>query len=173
LSMEPVTRLSKHTTWWPIPISRSQRWLPRNPAPPLINTRMIALLSSFNERVAVPEALVPLCPPLPQTGPSPLKPVAAHRPPPLVAKVRQVLCRIRFGFGALDGVLRDHPEVVDEGRSRHAGCDLSLLRPPEEVHVLASPVDEPFIKQPDLVEHPAPNQHARSQKPWTCRRPAG
>src|SRR2546427_13103910 len=100
--------------------------------------------------MAVPEALVPFGPPLLHSGPSPLQPVAPHRPPPLVAKVRQILCRIRFGFGALDGVLRDHPEVVDEGRSRHTGCDLSLLRPPEEVHVLASSVDEPFIKQPDL-----------------------
>src|SRR2546429_9922513 len=32
--------LSRHTTWWSIPIKRSQRWLPRNPAPPVINTRI-------------------------------------------------------------------------------------------------------------------------------------
>src|SRR5439155_15661964 len=52
-------------------------------------------LASFHQRMAVPEALVPLCPPLQKTGPSPLQPVAPYRPPPLVAKVRQVLCRIR------------------------------------------------------------------------------
>src|SRR5438445_10017628 len=43
LSMDPVTRLSTHTTWWPIPIKRSQRWLPRNPAPPVIKTRTLYL----------------------------------------------------------------------------------------------------------------------------------
>src|SRR5712692_11399626 len=101
--------------------------------------------------MAVPESLVPFGPPLLHSGPSPLQPIAPHRSPPLVAKVRQVLCRIRFGFGALDGVLRDHPKVVDEGGSGHAGGDLSLLRPPEEVHVFASSVNEPFITQPDLV----------------------
>src|SRR2546425_13300182 len=121
-------------------------------------------LPSFLQRMAVPEALVPFGPPLLQSGPSPLQPVPPYRPPPLVAKVRQVLCRIRFGFGALDGVPRDHSEVVDEGGPRHSRRDLSLLCPPEEVHVLASPVDEPFIKQPDLVEHHAPDQHARSKK---------
>src|SRR5437870_7756219 len=41
--MDPVTRLSTHTIWWPIPIKRSQRWLPRNPAPPVINTRTLYL----------------------------------------------------------------------------------------------------------------------------------
>src|SRR2546427_528094 len=173
LSIDPVTRLSRHTTWWSISINRSQRWLPRNPAPPVISTRMIALLSSFDKRMAVPEALVPFGPPLLHSGPSPLKPVAPHRPPPLAAKVRHVLCWIRFGFSVLDGVLRDHPKVVDEGGSGQSRLDLSLLRPPEEVHVLASSVDEPFIKQPDRVEHHAPHQHARSKKSRPSRRPAG
>src|SRR6266571_8189914 len=108
-------------------------------------------LPSFHQRMAVPEALVPFGPPLLHSGPSPLKPVAPHCPPPLAAKVRHIRCWIRFGVGVLDGVLRDHPKVVDEGGSGHSRLDLSLLRPPEEVHVLASSVDEPFIKQPDRV----------------------
>src|SRR5439155_3187938 len=115
--------------------------------------------------MAVPQALKAFGPFFLESGPSPLQPVAPYRPPPLVAKVRHVMSRIRMGFGALDGVLRDHAEVVDECRSRHGRCDLSLLRPPEEVHILASPIDKAFIKQPYLVEHHAPDQHARCQKP--------
>src|SRR3989442_13102821 len=103
-------------------------------------------LPSFHQSMAVPEALVPFGPPLLHSGPSPLQPVAPHRPPPLVAKVRQVLCRIRFGLGALDGVLRDHGKVVDEGGSGHAGGEINLLRPPEELPVPASSVYEPFIQ---------------------------
>src|SRR2546426_4912755 len=98
-------------------------------------------LPSFDERMAIPETLVAFGPPLPQSGPSSLQPVAPHRPPPLAAKVRQVLCGICFGFGALDGVLRDHPEVVNEGRSRHSRRDLGPLCPPEEVCILAAPKD--------------------------------
>src|SRR5207245_5439952 len=103
-------------------------------------------LPSFDERMAVPETLVAFGPSLFQSGPSSLQPVAAYRPPPLAAKVRQVLGRIRFGFGALDGVLCDHPEVMDEGRSRHPSGDLGPLCPPEEVRTIASRVTEPFIK---------------------------
>src|SRR6266487_2533921 len=97
------------TTWWPIPIRRSQRWLPRKPAPPVINMRMIVPLSSFDERVAVPEALIPFGPSLLQSGPPPLKPVAAYRPSPLASEVGQVLRGIRAGFGLLHGLLGDHP----------------------------------------------------------------
>src|SRR5207249_9354932 len=101
-------------------------------------------LPSFDERMAIPETLVAFGPSLFQSGPSSLQPVAAYRPPPLAAKVRQVLGRIRFEFGELDGVLRDHAEVVNEGRSRHPSGDLGLLCPPEEVCILASSKDEPF-----------------------------
>src|SRR5436853_7686532 len=138
--MEPGTKLSKHTTSCPILIKQSQRWLPRNPAPPVIKTRMIAPLSSFDERVAVPEALIPFGPPPFHSAPSPLQPVASRWPSALAAKVRQGMSRIRAGFGALDGALRDHPEVVDQGRLRHGRRDPSLSRLPAEVALLASNV---------------------------------
>ena len=37
----PVRRLSIATTSWPSASRRSQRWLPRNPAPPVTRTRML------------------------------------------------------------------------------------------------------------------------------------
>ena len=133
---------------------------------------MIALAERAAKAV---EVCLPVAfgPPLPQSGPSSLQPVAPHGPPPLAAKVRQVLCGIRFGFGALDSVLCDHPEVVDEGRSRHPSGDLGPLCPPEEVCILAAPVAEPFIKQPDRVKHIPPDQHAGPHQPGPSRRPAG
>src|SRR5262245_28001806 len=39
LSVDPVRRLSIATTEYPSSISRSQRWLPRKPAPPVTRTR--------------------------------------------------------------------------------------------------------------------------------------
>src|SRR5206468_1500990 len=117
-------------------------------------------LPSFDERMAVTETLVAFDPLFSQSGPSSLQPVAPHRPPPLAAKVSQVLCGIRFGFGALDGVLCDHPEVVDEGRYRHPSGDLGPSCPPEEVHILAAAVAELFIKQPDRVKHLPLDQYA-------------
>ena len=35
----PVKKLSTHKTWYPRAISRSHRWDPRKPAPPVTNTR--------------------------------------------------------------------------------------------------------------------------------------
>src|SRR5207244_11603970 len=97
--------------------------------------------------MTIAETLVAFDPSLSQSDPSSLQPVAPYRPPPLAAKVRQVLCGICFGFGALDCVLCDHPEVVDEGRSRHPSGDLGPLCPPEEIHILASAVADLFINQ--------------------------
>src|SRR5262245_54249960 len=37
----PVRRLSIAMTSWPSARRRSQRWLPRNPAPPVTRTRMV------------------------------------------------------------------------------------------------------------------------------------
>src|SRR2546427_2522826 len=39
-SLRPVLKLSTQTTSWPSPSSRSQRWQPKNPAPPVTRTRI-------------------------------------------------------------------------------------------------------------------------------------
>src|SRR3954469_23532398 len=43
LILVPVKKLSAQMTWWPWPTRRSQRWLPRNPAPPVTRTVLLPL----------------------------------------------------------------------------------------------------------------------------------
>ena len=39
-SRRPVKKLSRQTTWWPSASSRSQRWEPMKPAPPVTRMRI-------------------------------------------------------------------------------------------------------------------------------------
>ncbi len=49
-STRPVMRLSMTTTSCPLPTSKSLKWLPKNPAPPVINIRM-SPFSFFYKRI--------------------------------------------------------------------------------------------------------------------------
>src|SRR5215212_11058204 len=53
-SLVPVMRLSTQTTPYPSAMRRSQRWLPRKPAPPVTSAR--GLSSLFTSKALVPEA---------------------------------------------------------------------------------------------------------------------
>src|SRR5664279_3011373 len=65
LSRVPVKKLSTHNTSWPSASSRSQRWEPRNPAPPVTSIRFLLskTSSSIVSFVVVrrPAAVTPHC----------------------------------------------------------------------------------------------------------------
>src|SRR5256885_5387441 len=53
----PVTRLSTHTTCQPSASSRSQRWEPRKPAPPVTTARNLGAADATVDEAAFPHRL--------------------------------------------------------------------------------------------------------------------
>ena len=85
----------------------------------------------------------------------------------------QILGRIALGFLSLDGLLRDHAEVMDERGAGHGSGKSGLFRAPEEIDVFTTAVHEPFVKKSGAIEDFASNEHAGPAQSPASRSPAG
>src|SRR5438093_9067804 len=105
----------------------------------------------LNQRMSVPYPFIAVSPRCFEIIPPTVDPIAANGPFPLSHEMRLIGFRIIILSHPLDGILRDHAEMMYQhgpGRSDGVACSLGS---PQEINILAPAKGKPLIEQSDLV----------------------